>query len=343
MKHLYDLFLSHNGVDKAWTERLAVAVETDKNGPPLRVYFDKWDLPAGGDIPLELEKALESSRYVGLVLTPEALASSWVSLERSSVIASDPSAANLTLIPLLRIDCRIPRMLARIKYIDFRRDHDFKRALYELIRIVRGKPHDRGRSLSQEDIQFREDAGLLKQHRKIFFRNAFGTTCIEELFLTSFIEAIDATQAALNTGSLYSRDGHLLSNFADRSAYKTPEFREGFNQISKLLTELRREATILESFLMQENLHYNKATRSIHNNIRTVLEDLSGQSPEKVKAMVRYMDRIDSLRNRIILILNSLLMKCDEGTFEILDLSSDLIKQGYYGRQLLRHIEQENL
>jgi hypothetical protein len=86
----YDLFLSHNSADKPWAERLAAAVEADRLGPPLTVFFDKWDIPPGGDIPRELEDALQASRYVGLVLSPESLASDWVSLERSTAIYRDP-------------------------------------------------------------------------------------------------------------------------------------------------------------------------------------------------------------------------------------------------------------
>jgi TIR domain len=73
-----DLFLSHNNADKPWTERLASAVEADRGGPPLKVFFDKWDVLPGGDVPIELEEGLQNSRYVGLVLSPESLSSDWV-------------------------------------------------------------------------------------------------------------------------------------------------------------------------------------------------------------------------------------------------------------------------
>jgi len=36
MANSIDLFLSHNNVDKQWTERLAAAVEADRGGPPLK-------------------------------------------------------------------------------------------------------------------------------------------------------------------------------------------------------------------------------------------------------------------------------------------------------------------
>ena len=326
MSYKYDLFLSHNGVDKAWTEGLAIAVESDRNGPPLKVFFDKWDIPAGGDIPLELEKALESSRYIGLVLTPEALSSAWVSLERSSAIASDPDAANLTLIPLLRRDCKIPKMLARIKYIDFRRDHDFQSSLSELIDIIRGRQHGRGQGLTQEDIHFREDAALLKQHRKIFTRPAFRTSCIWELFLRELSQAVDDSQAAINTGSLYSRERNLLSTFPEQNEYKTREFKEGFSEISTLLSELKREVTFFENFFRQADPSY-----SHHINFYSMLMDLVHKSPQHIPQAVKHMDKIDSIRNAILQILNSLLIKCNEEPFDLIKLSSEIIKNRSIG------------
>jgi TIR domain len=125
MEKIVDLFLSHNNADKPWTERLAAVVEADRSGPPLKVFFDKWDIPHGGDIPAELEQGLQNSRYVGLVLSPEPLSSDWVTLERSTAIHRDPRARQRSLIPLLRRTCDIPDMLARLKYIDFRREQDF--------------------------------------------------------------------------------------------------------------------------------------------------------------------------------------------------------------------------
>jgi hypothetical protein len=73
-------------------------------------------------------------------------------------------------------------MLARLKFIDFRREQDFDQGLDILIGVLRGRPPQRGGTLRVEDIYFREDAALLKQHRRVFDRAAFQTPCIMELF-----------------------------------------------------------------------------------------------------------------------------------------------------------------
>src|SRR5262249_14256732 len=158
----------------------------------------------------------------GLVLSPESLASDWVAMERSTAIYQDPRARSQHLIPLLRRTCTIPNMLARLNCIDFRRDDDFDAGLSDLVSVLRGRPLRRGGSRDIADVHFREDADLLRQHRQIFDRPAFKVSCIWELFLRELLEAIDDTNAAINTGSLYSRSRNLLGSFSSRSEYRLP-------------------------------------------------------------------------------------------------------------------------
>lgn len=335
----FDIFLSHNNADKAWTERLATAIEADKDGPPLKVFFDKWDISPGADIPAELEQGLQLSRYVGLVLSPESLSSSWVSLERSTAIYRDPNARSRHLIPLLRRECRMPDMLARLKYIDFRREQDFETSLIELIDVLRGRPRQRGKVSDISEVHFREDAALLHRHRQIFDRSAFNTSCIEELFIQQLLDAIEDTTAALNTGSLYSRRKNLLSTFPGKNEYHLPEFKQTFSRITMKLAELQRTVVEFEEYFRQVNPGY-----SHHKNFYAMLkgfwydpsrglgsesERVDTATPNKnvIRQLVSYMDHIDTLRNDILTDLNTLLKKCGEDPFDLIELSSSIIKQ----------------
>ncbi|HTS34185.1 MAG TPA: toll/interleukin-1 receptor domain-containing protein [Candidatus Solibacter sp.] len=322
-----DLFLSHNNADKPWTEGLAGAVEADGSGPPLKVFFDKWDIPPGGDIPAELEQGLQNSRYVGLVLSPESVASDWVTLERSTAIYRDPRARERSLIPLLRRDCNIPDMLARLRYIDFRRDADFNDGLDTLVGILRGRPAKRGGEQDASEVHFREDAALLKQHRKIFDRPAFKVPCIWELFIRELIQAIDDTVAAINTGSLFSRSGRLLSSFSDQNEYRRPEFKEAFSRITEKLIGLKRQATEFEEFFRRVNPRY-----SHHENFYAMVMSFHPtEDASAIKRLVGFMDSIDRLRNEILGELNVLLSKCGEEAFKEIELSSVILKKGEIG------------
>jgi len=85
----YDVFLSHNQADKPRVRRLAERL----GATGLRVWFDEWIIKPGDDIYLAIERGLEASRTLLLCLSPAALGSDWLGLERSTVLFRDPSNA----------------------------------------------------------------------------------------------------------------------------------------------------------------------------------------------------------------------------------------------------------
>ena len=114
----YDVFLSHNSQDKPQVRKLAGRLK--KAG--LRVWFDEWVIKAGDDIYLAIERGLEATRVQVLCLSPAALGSEWVTLERSTVLFRDPTNAGRRFIPILLANCTLPDTLRRYKYVDFRQE-----------------------------------------------------------------------------------------------------------------------------------------------------------------------------------------------------------------------------
>jgi WD40 repeat protein/GTPase SAR1 family protein/RNase P subunit RPR2 len=114
----FDVFLSHNSRDKARVRRLAERLR----GAGVRVWFDEWIIRPGDDIYLNVERGLEAARTLVLCLSPAALGSDWVGLERSTVLFRDPSNAARRFIPLLLADCDLPDAIRRYKYVDFREE-----------------------------------------------------------------------------------------------------------------------------------------------------------------------------------------------------------------------------
>jgi WD40 repeat protein/RNase P subunit RPR2 len=114
----FDVFLSHNSKDKARVRRLAERLR----GAGLRVWFDEWVIRPGDDIYLSIEHGLEAARTLVLCLSPTALGSEWVGLERSTVLFRDPGNADRRFIPLLLADCVLPDTIRRYKYVDFREE-----------------------------------------------------------------------------------------------------------------------------------------------------------------------------------------------------------------------------
>ena len=114
----YDVFLSHNTGDKPQVRRLAERLK--KAG--LRVWFDEWVIRPGDDICLAIERGLGVARVQVLCLSPAALGSDWVALERSTVLFRDPTNAGRRFIPLVLANCELPDTLRRYKYVDFREE-----------------------------------------------------------------------------------------------------------------------------------------------------------------------------------------------------------------------------
>ena len=88
----------------------------------LRVWFDEWVIKPGDDIYLAIEQGLESARVQVLCLSPAALVSEWVTLERNTVLFRDPTNTGRRFVPLLLEECKLPDTLRRYKYVDYRRE-----------------------------------------------------------------------------------------------------------------------------------------------------------------------------------------------------------------------------
>lgn len=129
----YDVFLSHNSQDKTRVRKLAERLKE----AGLRVWFDEWIIKPGDDIYLAIERGLEEARVQVLCLSPTALGSDWVMLERSTVLFRDPTNAGRHFVPLLLADCTLPDTLRRYKYVDFR--HETPAAFNELLAACRAE------------------------------------------------------------------------------------------------------------------------------------------------------------------------------------------------------------
>lgn len=129
----YDVFLSHNSQDKPRVRALAERLRD----AGLRVWLDEWIIRPGDNIYLAITHGLEAARVQVLCLSPAALGSDWVALERSTVIFRDPSNAGRRFVPLLLADCKLPDSLRLYKYVDFRQETPA--AFEELLVACRGE------------------------------------------------------------------------------------------------------------------------------------------------------------------------------------------------------------
>src|SRR5438105_13940671 len=142
----YDLFISYNRADEGWAEQLAARLELeDCRGRKLRVFFAPWDILPGEYITESLEEALPQSRKVGLVVTPEAMRSEWVKIERLVITHIAIEERGRRLIPLYRRACdKLPALLQGVRAINFEDDAQFEKGYQELLAVIRDEPLRRG-------------------------------------------------------------------------------------------------------------------------------------------------------------------------------------------------------
>ena len=128
----YVIFISHNNADREWASSLANRLaEEGYNGRPLRPWLDRQYLDPGTLASnSELTTALDRSRKLGLVLSPAAVASTWVKFELSYFLEQRDAT---DVIVMLRQPCELPKALARLPVLDFRSDQRFEKRFGTLV------------------------------------------------------------------------------------------------------------------------------------------------------------------------------------------------------------------
>jgi len=123
----YDVFLSHSSKDKPVVRELAQRLENDG----LKVWLDEWEIWPGDMIGLKIEKGLEESRTLILIMSENSFASEWVTLERHTALFRDPTNAKRRFVPLRLDDTELPEILQQFSYVDWRKrsDHEYGRLL----------------------------------------------------------------------------------------------------------------------------------------------------------------------------------------------------------------------
>jgi formylglycine-generating enzyme required for sulfatase activity len=113
------IFLSHSSRDK---DSVRPLVE-DLRRAGLSVWFDEDKIGVGQRISREIEKGLDSSDYIAIWLTQDAIKSGWVETEWHTLFPDEVASGRVTVFPLLAEDCDLPRFLRGKLYADFRRDY----------------------------------------------------------------------------------------------------------------------------------------------------------------------------------------------------------------------------
>ena len=143
MSESRDLFLSHRSVDKELARVLAADIEAERaHGRTLTVWLDEGEIPLGGSIPGHINRGLETSRFVLLLMTPAYFdsPSGWTDAEWHAALNEHPDNRRHRLIPSIGADCPyIPYLLRHLRSADLRGDK-YDSGLKEILRTLKGEP-----------------------------------------------------------------------------------------------------------------------------------------------------------------------------------------------------------
>ncbi len=130
-------FVSYSSRYRDWVATLHSNLELcfERVGTDAKIFFDQKDLPSGSSWVGRLEQGIGKSEQLILVLTPEALASPWVTKELRAYQASRGPTRPLHVVHL--VDTPAPPFLSDLQWVDFRR-HDKAKYCQSLTALVAG-------------------------------------------------------------------------------------------------------------------------------------------------------------------------------------------------------------
>ena len=138
-----DIFLSHRFVDDEFVWKLAQDIEKNTyQGRQLFTWVDEAEVRPGQSVVGMVNKGLEMSRFIGIVMTPEYFVSEsgWTDAEWHSFLSTDPDNRKGRIIPLIVKDCPyVPYLLYHLRAIDMRGKR-YEKGLSELLMVLKEEP-----------------------------------------------------------------------------------------------------------------------------------------------------------------------------------------------------------
>lgn len=135
MTKRFDVFLSHNSIDKPWVTKLKQALE-DRG---LKVWIDRYEIRPGDLFVNALEIGINQCKAVALIVSPDSMRSAWVREEYSRALAL-AQETELQLIPVILRGAELPGFLSNRNWVDFREEASFAESLERLIWGITGDP-----------------------------------------------------------------------------------------------------------------------------------------------------------------------------------------------------------
>src|ERR1700749_3618301 len=109
------IFISHSAQDKDVACRLADDLAILRHN----IWLDEWNIKVGQCIATEIEKGIENTDFVVLLLSKRAAESNWVDREWKVAYWDEVRSNSIVVLPVLLEETSIPKRLQTKKYANF--------------------------------------------------------------------------------------------------------------------------------------------------------------------------------------------------------------------------------
>ncbi len=126
------IFISHTHADKLFVRRIGA----DLAALGARVWIDEAELNIGDSLIRKIASAIDEMEYLAVVLSPEAVVSSWVQQELEQAMSTQLEEKSVKTLPLLYRACDIPSYLRGKFYADFTEASRYDESLTRVARTI---------------------------------------------------------------------------------------------------------------------------------------------------------------------------------------------------------------
>jgi len=154
------IFLSHSSKDKFFVRNLAEHLTN--NG--IKVWLDEAELNIGDSLTEKIAEAIETTDYVGVVLSHNSINSEWVQKELQIALQKEIKGRNVVVLPILIEKVEIPAFLRDKWYADFTNPENFDNELAKLLRTLGGHTRAKREPAKKETS---EKVGLKKPFEQL--------------------------------------------------------------------------------------------------------------------------------------------------------------------------------
>lgn len=135
-KPYHGIFLSHTSADKPFVRELKAKLEAHGVSD---VWLDEAEIMIGDSLTKKIEQGLKKTKYIGVVLSPRSIKSSWVERELDIAINREISTGEVAVLPLLYEKCDLPAFLTGKMYADFTSATDYDEGINKILRRLKRK------------------------------------------------------------------------------------------------------------------------------------------------------------------------------------------------------------